>query len=223
VTGNGPRSARRSSNVLGRGVVPYITSWTGERPTHRSQVVARRGVGIGYADEGLYDRDEHGVLWERTVINPGKGQPEFGLVHAARQRWVMRKLLCQVCAGPADRTEQGVLWLLGDDLDKWPNWPENMGATHPPVCLPCARKSFLLCPYLRDNYVAVRVKEPKVSGVYGVLYRRGPVAPVPMSEATMEYGDPRICWMLAAQLVTGLYSCTFVDVEAEARARAKAV
>ncbi|MGQ0841769.1 hypothetical protein [Actinokineospora sp.] len=97
------------------------------------------GLGIAYADETIGDRDRNGVLWTRMPSHPGHGTPEFGKVNSLRQRHAMRKLLCQVCAGPADLADDGVLWLLNDHRDDWPGWPNGMGVTEPPICLPCLR------------------------------------------------------------------------------------
>ena len=83
--------------VLRPQVVPYITQWTGERGP-RPQVVMRRGR-IAFADERPYDRDSDGVLWSRSPSQPGKGKPEFGKVHALRQRLAMERLLCQTPHG----------------------------------------------------------------------------------------------------------------------------
>ncbi|WP_328469563.1 hypothetical protein [Streptomyces sp. NBC_00448] len=196
--------------------VPYIASWTAEsRPAAR--IVNRpSGRGIAYADETLHDRDRHGVLWYRSVIRPGQGRPKFGTVHAARQRRTMRKLLCQVCAGPADRNDDGVLWLLGDDRDDWPGWPEEMGATHPPVCLPCAALSVRMCPFLRrGGHVAVRVRDPRPGGVLGALYEPGPAGPLPVGQVLLPWWDVRMPWVLASQMAMELRGCTFVDLEAE--------
>jgi hypothetical protein len=196
-------------------VVPYIASWSAEsRPLE--QVVLLSGLrGIGYEDEVLYDRDKHGILWNRSSLAPGQGRPNFGSVHTARQRRTMRQMLCQVCAGPPDRNDQGVLWLLGNDRGDWPNWPEKMAATHPPLCLPCAALSLRLCPYLRKGCVAVRVREPQVGGIYGLLYRPGPEGPEPVISDVVQYGDVRLPWMLASQLAMKLQGCTFIDLDAE--------
>ncbi|MDT3396997.1 hypothetical protein RKE29_10115 [Streptomyces sp. B1866] len=194
--------------------MPYIASWSSEK-ADRPVVVARRQGGIAYPDEILHDRDEHGVLWSRTVLSPGRGRPEFGRIHTLRQRRAMRRLLCQICAGPADRTEQGVLWLLGDDREDWPNWPEMMAATHPPVCLPCARVAVRACPYLHGHAVAVRVREAPVEGVYGTLYAPGNPFPTPLRNETVTYDDPAIRWVCAGQLVRSLRGCTLVDIDAE--------
>jgi hypothetical protein len=128
----------------------------------------------------------------------------------------MRKLLCQVCAGPADRNDDGVLWLLGDDRDDWPGWPEEMGVTHPPVCLPCAALSVRMCPYLRrSGHVAVRVKAPRPGGVLGALYESGSAGPLPVQQVLLPWEDELMPWVLASQMAMDLRGCTFVDLEAE--------
>jgi hypothetical protein len=127
----------------------------------------------------------------------------------------MRRLLCQVCAGPADQNEQGVLWLLGDGEGDWPGWPEGMAASHPPVCLRCAAASTNLCPHLRRSHVAVRVREPEVSGVLGVVHRPGPRGPVRVTDDIVKYGDARISWVLASQQLMLLNGCSFIDLDAE--------
>jgi hypothetical protein len=190
---------------------PYITSWSEERdPAYR--LVERRGLGIAYLDETLHDRDDKGVLWYRTPFRPGHGEPVFGKVHPFRQRRAMRRLLCQVCAGPADQTSEGILWLLKDHREDWPGWPENMAVTEPPVCLPCVRIASRLCPALRKGAVTIRVRQAPVSGVRGTLYRRGDLVPVAMDEATIPYDDPAIRWVRAASLVRELHDCTIVEV-----------
>ncbi|MDT3395495.1 hypothetical protein RKE29_02335 [Streptomyces sp. B1866] len=197
------------------GTVPYITAWSRER--HVDAGVVRLPWGIAYRDEVPQDRLD-GVLWSRLSILPKdmRGRPEFGRVHARRQCRAMRKLLCQVCGGPADRTEQGVLWLLKDDLDpNDPSWQENLRTTHPPVCLPCAKKATLQCPHLRRDFVTLRVRDPQPYGVYGVLYPPGG----PATDATVAYDDHAIRWVRAAQAVVTLRKWVFVDLEAERDAR----
>nr|CEL15905.1 conserved hypothetical protein [Kibdelosporangium sp. MJ126-NF4]CTQ93830.1 conserved hypothetical protein [Kibdelosporangium sp. MJ126-NF4] len=66
----------------------------------------------------------------------------------------MRRLLCQVCGGPADRTADGVLWLLKDHRGDWVDWPDSMAVSEPPVCVPCVRMS-------ARRYPALRVTEPQ--------------------------------------------------------------
>src|SRR3989442_68826 len=110
------------SSAQGNVTVPYVATWSEERDLP-FEVVNRDGRGIAYADEISADRDIHGVLWHRTYSRPRRGRPEFGNVHSLRQRRAMRRLLCQVCGGPADRTQDGVLWLLPDHREDWPGWP----------------------------------------------------------------------------------------------------
>ncbi|MFJ2953558.1 hypothetical protein [Streptomyces sp. NPDC087270] len=117
-----------------------------------------------------------------------------------------------------------MLWLLGDDRDDWPGWPEQMGATHPPVCLPCAALSVRLCPYLRGGgHVAVRVKEPRPGGVLGALYKPGPAGPLPVGRTLLPWNDELMPWVLASQMAMELHGCTFVDLEAELAAAGVAV
>jgi hypothetical protein len=125
----------------------------------------------------------------------------------------MRRLLCQVCAGPADHTDKGVLWLLQDHRDDWPNWPENMGVTEPPICLPCVRLSARHCPALRRGAVALRVRRFPVAGVYGALYSSDGTAPVAVGEANVSFDNPLIRWVHAATLVRELHDCTIVPLE----------
>src|SRR5690349_16017407 len=95
-------------------IVPYTTRWSAERKLQTPVIARPGGTGIAFADEILSDRDRHGALWQRMPSRPGHGRPEFGKVHSGRQRRAMRNLLCQVCAGPADRDDRGTLWLLPD-------------------------------------------------------------------------------------------------------------
>ncbi|WP_175607687.1 hypothetical protein [Peterkaempfera bronchialis] len=194
----------------------YITRWSGEREAPMPMVWRRRGRGIGYADERLYDRDEHGVLWTRTRSEPGKGQPEFGKVHALRHRMAMGGLLCQICAGPADCNAEGVLWLIDADSDDPSLWRGDERTAHPPVCMPCARRSTEACPHLRRAYTAVRVSTFTLWGVRGLLHRPGPTVPEPVDIALLRFGDPRLPWLRASQLVMHLREFTVIDLSAEA-------
>ncbi|WP_230423806.1 hypothetical protein [Streptomyces radicis] len=194
-------------------VVPYIAQWSEERDP-QTTVVARRG-GIGYADEIVHDRDEDGVLWARSTHRPGKGRPEFGKVHGLRQRRAMRRLLCQVCAGPADLNDNGVLWLLGEDPHNPASWPEDLLTSHPPLCLPCAATSVRLCPHLSRRYVALRVREFYLAGVWGTLYRPGFPQPVVADAAGIAYDDRRLRWLRGHQLIMRLETFTPVDLTSE--------
>lgn len=127
---------QRAEQASREPIAPYVSTWSAEQDLPY-RLVERAGHGIGYADELLGDRDAHGVLWQRAAVRHEVGRPEFGKVHPLRQRRAMRQLLCQVCAEPADRTDDGVLWLLRDYRCDWPRWPEGMACVEPPICVPC--------------------------------------------------------------------------------------
>lgn len=195
-----------------RPFTPYVTLWSDEQDSP-TRLIERRGRGIAYQDEVVTDRDSNGVLWFRTPSRQGQGEPLFAKVHPLRQRRAMRRFLCNVCACPADQTADGYLWLLKDHRDDWPNWPEDMAVTEPPICVPCVRLASRLCPALRRGAVAIRVRRAPGVGVRGTLYRTGRPAPVPMDEATIAYDDPRVRWIRAMNLVRELRDCTFVPLE----------
>jgi hypothetical protein len=207
----------------GRGEgVPYITRWSGEKDATMPVVLRRKGPGIAYADERAYDRDRHGVLWTRTPSQPGKGRPEFGKVHALRQRLAMGGLRCQICRMPADRSADGVLWLLDADPDDPGLWSGDERTAHPPVCMPCAVRSTSACPHLRRACTVVRVSAFALSGVRGALYRPGRRAPEPVDVAFLRFGDPLMSWMRAGQLVMHLREFTVIDLPAEATSPVRA-
>ena len=195
--------------------VPYITTWSTEQDLPAT-VINHSRAGIAYADETLSDRDENGILWTRIASRPGHGRPQFGKVHSLRQRRAVRKLLCQVCGNPADRTHNGTLWLLQDHRDDWPHWPENMAATEPPICLPCAHISRRACPALRRSHISVRVGHSTLSGIYGILYQTADPLPQPITDVTLPFTDPAIPWTRAGQLVRQLHNCTIVNLDDEA-------
>lgn len=136
----------------------------------------------------------------------------LGKVHSLRQRRAMRRLLCQVCAGPADRTDDGVLFLLKDHRQDWPGWPNRMGVTEPPVCLPCVRLSVQVCPALRKGAVMVRASRYEVAGVHGGLYTGGRT-PRPAGDATVSFDNPAVRWVRAVSLVRELWDCTLVEID----------
>ncbi|WP_030746653.1 hypothetical protein [Streptomyces sp. NRRL F-5135] len=199
--------------------VPYIAKWSAEQAP-RMRVVTK-GRGIGYADERPYGRDTDGVLWTRAPSQPGKGRPEFGKVHALRQRRAMLELLCQVCGRPADRTADGVLWLVSEDLHAMAPPPLDLTTTHPPLCVPCALRSVRACPHLRSRYVALRARTFAPAGVQGALHRPGHPSPTAVKATGVAFGDPLIHWVRAGQLIMRLREFTVVDLAPEA-ARAAA-
>jgi hypothetical protein len=209
VTGRVPSVTARWVKALEAAMVPYIVSWSAEASAPTT-VIERPGLGIGYADETFADRDARGVLWPRVPFQPGTGRPEFGRIHPMRQRRAQQRLLCGICAGPPDRNEHGVLWLVRDFRD-WPDWPEGMAVTEPPVCQPCAELSTRQCPALRKGFAVLRVGHSRVAGVAGLRYRPAIPRPVPIAEDVVAFEDPAICWTLAAHLVRELTQCTIVE------------
>lgn len=194
--------------------VPYITQWSRERVSTFDMVV-RRGR-LAFADERPYDRDSNGVLWTRAPSQPGKGKPEFGKVHALRQRNAMDRLLCQVCGQAADRNQDGILWLLGEAPDDSDG--EGVLTAHPPLCLPCLDVSVKACPHLRRQYVALRVRRLEQAGVRGALYRPSCFKPVAVEAAGVAFDDPRINWVRAAQLLMRLTDFQVINLPEQSEA-----
>lgn len=196
-------------------VVPFITSWSSEF-TDDPAVILRPHGGIGYAGEVASDRDARGVLWQRRPESPDVGRPLYGKVHSGRQRRAMADELCQVCGGPADRDDRGVLWLIEDNRDDYAGWPEDLLTTHPPICLPCVRKARAECPHMWKGSVAVRVGRSDVCAVYGRRYMLGRLGPLPVEADVVMFESPLIRWTVASQLVRALSGCTIVSLDDEA-------
>jgi hypothetical protein len=201
----------RTDTVARPVIAPYITAW-GSEVGPVPALVEVPGSGIAYADERVSDRDGRGVLWLRSSWAPGKGRPVFGQVHPMRQRRAMRLLLCQVCGGPADRTEDGVLWLVKDHRDDWPGWPDGTGETEPPICRDCVQLSVRLCPALRRGAVLIRARRYPIAGVRGALYTGGP-APRMVGDVAVGFGSNRIRWVVAVNLARELNDCTLIEVD----------
>lgn len=82
--------------------------------------------------------------------------------------------------------------------------------------------SIQACPHLRKQYAAVRVRRFSLSGVHGVLYRPSYPAPVPQDVGGLDFGDDRMAWLQAAQLMMRLAEFRLVDLEAEYNAHREA-
>ncbi|WP_091450093.1 hypothetical protein [Actinokineospora iranica] len=157
------------------------------------------------------DRDRDGILWVRNPSYPGHGKAEFGKVNSLRQRRAMRRLLCQVCGGPADQDDNGVLWVLKDHRGDWPGWPNGMGVTEPPICLTCLRIAVRACPALRKGHAVIRARQYPIVGIAGAHYAPGTPFPQPMAHVVLAFDHPDIPWTLAANLVRELGDCAIVD------------
>ncbi|MFD7874473.1 hypothetical protein ACFV5G_10250 [Streptomyces sp. NPDC059766] len=191
--------------------VPYITPWSREKVTQPAPVATLHGIaypGPTAGSRGGYDD----VLWQYWGSHPGAGEPLWSEVHGPRQRHAMRKVLCQVCGGPADRDERGWLWLLEDERDSGPTWPDGEMTTHPPVCRLCAPLAARLCPHLRrKGAVAVRVAEVIVDAVYGHRYHHGPFGLYAGKADVFLTSSWSIRWVVGNQLVASLAQCTVLD------------
>ncbi|TDP93825.1 hypothetical protein [Labedaea rhizosphaerae] len=196
-----------------RGPVPYVARWSAEEVLPAPLVETRQG--IAYADESSVDRDGHRLLWTRVSSCPGVGEPLYRQMHPLRQRRAMRRLLCQVCARPADHNEDGTLWLISDQPHRWPGWPRRAQMTQPPLCLRCARISVRACPSFNRDHLAIRAHS-FVSGAWGGLYATGwpNRHPLLTGAHTVQFDDPRIQWLQADQLTRELTDCTYVDLDA---------
>ncbi|WP_406088259.1 hypothetical protein [Streptomyces virginiae] len=206
----------------GRAPVPWIVPWTGE-PLVLGEIVATHR-GIAYVDELPADRGRHGELLRRgtrPVADADRGRPLLGKINHARQRRSMRRLLCQVCGLPADRTDAGTLWVLDSLTYRQVRARDFGGVRQLPVCLPCAWLSVRACPILGRGYVAVRVSAVRLVGVYGVLCAPAPLPHHPgeirvVAEChTALYDDPALPWVLASETQVALCGVTIVDLEAE--------
>ncbi len=193
------------------GVVPYIVTWSEEKELP-IKLVEHAGIGLRFADETAADRDRDGILWNRISTQPGRGRPRYAVIHFMRQRRAMRRLLCQICAQPADRNEQGTLWLLPDVADRRQGWPENLTLAEPPICTPCAQLATRLCPHLRKGCTAVRARCAPLSGVKGFIYRPGHPSPILIRDDLVTYDNQALLrWTLAEQQLRTLHNCTIVS------------
>ncbi|MFF9158277.1 hypothetical protein ACF1AB_39320 [Streptomyces sp. NPDC014846] len=171
-------------------------------------------VGDGIAYEGpAGGRGSDGVLWKPWGLKPHQGEPLWAKVHGPRQRRAMRKHLCQVCGGPADRDEHGWLWLLEDQREEaGPKWPDGWLTAHPPVCQPCAPIAARHCPHLRrTGAVPVRVRDVVLDAAYGQRYYRGPLRPTAGERDVFLMTRWHRPWVVANQLAATLSGCTILD------------
>ncbi|MGW3152050.1 hypothetical protein ACWDG1_47220 [Streptomyces sp. NPDC001177] len=142
------------------------------------------------------------------------GEPEYGKVHAPRQRECMMRMWCQVCRCPVQRNELGWLWLLEDQRGE-PGWPEREVTTHPPVCPDYQPVAAIQCDPNRGRFVSVRVGRVLADGAYGQMYTRA-AHPIPTGKKQVLFaGDARLRWLLAGQLAATLFRVTVVDMHSQ--------
>ncbi|MEU2426870.1 hypothetical protein ABZ619_38660 [Streptomyces sp. NPDC007851] len=188
--------------------VPYITAWRDEQLPQPPVIATQHGVAYAGTSAGL----EGGVLWRLWDDIQGSGEPLWKDVHAPRQRKAMAEGLCQVCGGPANTNEQGMLWLLEDQRDEGPTWPNGYMTVHPPVCRPHAPVAAAQCPHLqRTGVVPVRVGNFITDAVYGQRYYRSRLGLVGGEKSVFLTRTWQAKWVVAGQLAATLDDCTILD------------
>jgi hypothetical protein len=145
--------------------------------------------------------------------SPG-GRVLYDCMNTYRQRKCMEKMLCQVCAGPADRNEQGWLFIDWRREDSPPTWPERSVTSMPPLCAEHARVSARQCPFLRRaDHAVLRVRKPQLYGVSGAVYTLTADGwHASENDYLSAYSKPRIPGMLASRLHRELRRVTVVDL-----------
>ncbi|MGP4089639.1 hypothetical protein [Streptomyces sp. KR55] len=121
-----------------RPLAPYVIPWTGEFTPPTRIVISPAGVSYADATQDAAHRDLDGVLWE-PCVGTRTGRPAYAEeLHPQRQRDAMENFRCAVCRHPADRTPEGMLWLLPllDDEIPVTGW-EGVQT----VSRPCARST----------------------------------------------------------------------------------
>lgn len=194
--------------------VPFIAAWSAEVVQLPRALVTPAGIRL----EGHPPDPSSGVTWKPWLDGQGQGEPYFDKVHVSRQRYVMQRMMCQVCARPVERNEHGWPWLLEDHRGE-PGWPEREVTTHPPVCPECQPVSNVQCTPNRGNFVSVRARRILIDGVYGELYEPGrrPLKTVLFA------GDGRLRWMIGGQMAATLADVTVVDTHTQTPVSREAV
>lgn len=198
-------------------VIPYVVSWDSELASPLDELTWELVPKPRLAYKGrprAADRDGAGVLWGRVSSSPGVGRPHFDSMHPGRQWECMYALKCQVCGQPANRNEDGWLFLDWRRPDSPPTWPEGSPTTMPPVCEEHARLSVQQCPHLtRTDFVALRVKLPRLWGVVGTHYHwTGDGWIEDATIPALKYGDERLNAVLGSLLVRQLLKVTVVEL-----------
>ncbi|MGP3690872.1 hypothetical protein ACTVZO_40405 [Streptomyces sp. IBSNAI002] len=214
----------QDSALIGTLRWPFIASSTTEQSLPAPLLVRPGpGEGLGYEDEREQDRDRDGALWARVSTDlSGAGTVENAIPHPYRQRALMDRLLCQVCAGPAAESADGWLFVLPggpkSPSDRDAQWGEGLVEATPPVCLRDAKLSAERCPSL-GQAVALWVKRPVRYGVYGSTYQLGPRGIERLGAGIAEYETPALGWTVATQMVRELTE-TRIDRDLTTRLRA---
>jgi len=172
-------------------VVPWVAQWTNEENATPFGVMGTYPTSrVAMHQEGLGDRDRHGVLWWRTGISRG-GTPQFAQLNTYRQRAAMLKRRCQICG---DKLPDGPIekWLMGGAQ------VEEIGGapitTNPPTCVDCVPVALELCPHLLGGgWRILRVVRYDIWGVHGeVAFHTQDGAIHRANDVRMPYSHPKI-------------------------------
>ncbi|MFF4421529.1 hypothetical protein ACFY04_12205 [Streptomyces sp. NPDC001549] len=152
------------------------------------------------------------------MTNPSEGERGrvlYDCMHPLRQRECMNRLLCQVCAKPAE-TSTGTMFLEWQRPGEGPKDPTRITTDMPPVCSPCLPLSLRHCPFLPDEKTAVLllVRKSVLSGVSGTLYRIGANGngwTTSERDVYSSFNKPRYPGMLAQRLHRKLRGVTVMD------------
>lgn len=200
--------------------VPFIICWNREVEAVKNQtgpgaMIKMVGTSPGgllrvsYSDEWPYDRDRHGVLWQRYPIAMYQGDPHFAKVHPSRQRRCMAKRLCQVCGNPASFNEDGWLWLVTheDAARLRAGGEQRVRTANPPVCERCSELARTLCPNLLKGNALVRANTVTDWGVYGLKATPDGA----YAGHTVAYDDPAVIQIVAGQQLVIISDLTLIS------------
>ncbi|MFJ6566875.1 hypothetical protein ACIQNU_05610 [Streptomyces sp. NPDC091292] len=203
-------------------LIPYVTAYSNELGPRESDLcleVPRNGVPhLAYMHPRPDDRDAHGNLWARMTRPPEdeRGRALWAFMDPLRQRECMDRLLCQVCAKPAE-TDAGTVFIEWQRPGGGPKPLNKITTDAPPVCLTCLPVTFQACPFLRDEKTArvLLARKSVLSGVSGTLYRVAADLQswIPSEQdAYSSFNKPRYPGMLAQRLHRKLRGVTVLDL-----------
>jgi hypothetical protein len=200
--------------MYNRLTVPYVQLWSAEHrlKPHLTRRLGPEGAFLGYADELPYDRDQDGALWVRYTMAQGKGEPRYTRLHPHRQRRVVTRGLCQVCAHqlPPPDVDEGLLFLMQSAGGRPIQEGERTQASA--MCTPCARRALRECAPLRHGAVAARVRHPLLWGVAGLVYGLETRRPLKADLIEVPYASATIRQTVAYRAVLTLCGVTPVSV-----------
>ncbi|WP_330174099.1 hypothetical protein OG875_11305 [Streptomyces sp. NBC_01498] len=196
---------------------PYVAARSAEQASKLAELTVEfgpKGARLAYTRPRPGDRDSHGNLWVRMEAPGDPGGVLYDSMHPARQRACMERMLCQVCAEPADRDKDGRLFIDWRREDSPPTWPERSLTAMPPLCAAHVQLSLRQCPFpRRTEHAVLRVRKPLLYGVSGALHRMTEHGWRASDEDVLTpYGKPRHPGMLAARVHRELRGVTVVDV-----------